>query len=206
LAAGKYDNAEVILYWVNWQEVTQRITIARGNVGEVKRHETAFTAEFRSMAALLNQRTGRTYQRYCDATLGDARCKIDLTSSTYKGTGTITSASGRSLVVSGLGAYAAGWFVYGVLTFTSGNNNGQKFEVKGHSAGSLTLWTLPPKPVLNGDTFSITAGCSQDSSTCKTKFNNIVNFQGFPFIPGNDVIQNYPVNGEGGLDGGSLFS
>lgn len=205
LAAGLYDNAEVILYWVNWGDVTQRITMARGSIGEVKRQELAFTAEFRSLAHLLNQRTGRTYQRYCDAVLGDARCKVNLNLAAYKGTGTITSAAGRNLVVSGINSFTAGWFIGGVLEFTSGTNDGQKFEVKGHSLGKLTLWNLPTKPVLNGDGFTVTAGCSQDSTVCRTKFNNIQNFQGFPFIPGNDIIQQYPVAGEGGWDGGSLF-
>jgi uncharacterized phage protein (TIGR02218 family) len=205
LAGGLYDNAEVVLYWVNWQDVSQRIIMSKGSIGEVKRKELSFSTEFRSIAHNLNQNTGRMYQRYCEAKLGDARCTINTNLSTYKGTGTIVSTTGRNLSVSGLGSFTPGWFIGGVLEFTSGANNGQKFEVKGHSAASISLWTLPTEPPLTGDTFTVIAGCSKDATTCKQKFNNIVNFQGFPYIPGNDVLQAYPVRGEGDWDGGSLF-
>lgn len=205
LASGLYDNAGVTLYWVNWADIDQRIVVSRGTIGEVRREESQFSAEFRSLSQKLQQRTGRIYQRYCDAVLGDSRCKINLASSTYKGSGTVTSASGRSIQASGLDAYEGGWFTAGVITFTSGANDGLSFEVKGHGTTDITLWTLPFKPILLGDTFDITAGCQQDSDTCRVKFNNIVNFQGFPFIPGNDVMQDYPVRGSGGMDGGSLF-
>lgn len=74
IAAGKYDSATVDLFWVNWQNPEQRIKVAGGKIGEVKRRLTNFEAEFRSNADKLNEKVGRVYQRTCDADLGDARC------------------------------------------------------------------------------------------------------------------------------------
>ena len=37
-------------------------------------------------------------------------------------------------------------------------------------------------------------------------FANVVNFRGFPHIPGNDFVVRYPVDGEPGHSGGSLQS
>ena len=42
------------------------------------------------------------------------------------------------------------------------------------------------------DTFNIIAGCDKLAATCKTKFSNMVNFGGFPFIPGNDKMIRTP--------------
>jgi uncharacterized phage protein (TIGR02218 family) len=206
LANGVYDGAEVTLLWVNWADPTMYQVLSRGFIGEVKRQETAFSAEFRSLSQKLAQKTGRTYQRTCDAVLGDNRCKVNLASPIFQGTGSVTSASGRDLVVSGLGGYADDWFTHGLLTFTSGSNNGLSFEVKHHSGTSIQLWEVPPSPVLSMDTFSITAGCKQDLDTCRDKFNNLLNFQGFPYVPGNDRLLQYPLQGEGEMDGGSLFN
>lgn len=205
LAAGAYDHAEVVLYWVNWNDVSERVVLEKGNVGEVARQETAFSAEFRSLIDKLNQTTGHVYQRSCDAVVGDARCGVDLTNASFKATGTITSALGRALVVSGIGSFDDGFFTYGVLTFTSGENDGLSFEVKSHVGSSLTLWDIPPETVANGDGYAVTAGCGKDAATCKAKFSNFVNFRGFPHIPGNDLLQAYPREEDENLDGGSLF-
>lgn len=203
LANGDYDGAELMLLWVNWSDTTQYTILSRGFIGEVKRGETAFSAEFRSLVNKLSQRTGRTYQRTCDAQLGDARCKVNLAA--YRGTGAVTTASGRSLTVSGLSSFAPGWFTHGLITFTSGACAGMTFEVKLHSGNSIVLWDVPPSIILSADTFTVTAGCKQDFETCKTKFANQLNFQGFPYVPGTDRLTEYPVQGEGNMDGGSLF-
>lgn len=208
LAAGRYDNAEVEMLWVNWSDPTLFVLDKLGNLGEVKRGRVAFSAEVRSQAHKLNQKTGRTYQSYCDAKLGDGRCKVDLTSSTFRGTGTIAAAAGRQLIVEGIGGFAGDWFTAGLLTFTGGANNGVSFEVKRHqttggTSSSVELWHEPTLVVAATDPFFITAGCKKDYGTCKTKFINGPNFQGFPYIPGNNII----AGGHGGdvLDGGSLY-
>lgn len=205
LAEGRYDDAAVELIWVNWTDVTQRITMSRGNIGEVKREETAFSAEFRSLASKLQQKVGRTYQRTCDARLGDARCGVNLESSTFKASGgTIVSASGRSIVGNSTSGYDDGWFTHGTLEVTSGANAGLFFEVKSHTGNNLTLWDLPPSPLLTGVSYVVRAGCKQDWEVCRDKFNNLANFQGFPDIPGQDYLQKVAVQGEAVFDGGSL--
>ena len=72
------------------------------------------------------------------------------------------------------------YFALGILTMTSGAALGLSADVK--TMRGSTLYTLLPlgRPVAVGDTFSITAGCSKTASACQYKFNNIVNFGGFP--------------------------
>ena len=44
----------------------------------------------------------------------------------------------------------------------------------------------------DGDQFSIEPGCNKLFSTCKTKFNNVKNYGGFPFVPGQDKAFDTP--------------
>lgn len=204
LASGLYDDAAVELYWVNFENVAQRLLLAKGYIGQVSRGEIAFTAELRSLTQRLQQKTGRSYQRTCDAILGDKRCKVALSSFTSSGAVAAVSEN-RNLSVTGLSNNTDGFYSLGVVTFTSGGNNGLRFEVKSHSVNSIVLWERPPFPIAVNDTFSVVAGCDKLIATCHSKFNNSLNFQGFNLIPGSDYISVY-ASRDGSQKGGSIFN
>jgi uncharacterized phage protein (TIGR02218 family) len=75
-------------------------------------------------------------------------------------------------------------FIQGTITFSSGINAGVSTNVK--SAIAVVSLSLS-YPLLNapsaGDGFTVYFGCDHTLSTCTTKFNNLANFRGFPFIP-----------------------
>lgn len=211
LAAGHYDNAKVEVYWVNWSNVAQRHIVSRGFIGEVKRTGVMFQAELRGLSNALQQKTGRKYQRYCNAVVGDARCGINLANAAYRGSGAVDIASSsRTFTVTGLGGFSDDWFTAGVVNWLTGANAGQSMEVKLHNfingTVSIELWQAMPFEIETGDTFTVTVGCKQDAATCNSKFNNIANFRGFNLIPGPDMLLFYPKQGDDDLDGGSLFN
>jgi hypothetical protein len=76
IEAGLYDGAAVETWRVNWRDVSQRLLQRRATIGEIVREDGQFRAELRSGQAALNQVRGRIYATYCDAGLGDARCKV----------------------------------------------------------------------------------------------------------------------------------
>lgn len=205
LVAGLYDDAEIELWRVNWEDVSQRVLMRAGNLGEVERDKVYFRAELRGIAHRLQQPQGRLYSATCDATLGDSRCGVDLDDPAYKGTGTVTEATGSRIAASGLSAFERDFFARGKITFTSGSNAGLTFDVRAHSVGQsatfLYLWQAPTMAAAVGDTFDVTAGCDKRFETCKAKFSNGVNFRGFPHIPGSDALTRYAVPGEEGTDG-----
>ena len=211
LAAGRYDAATVEIWLVDWSEPSLRVLLAKGTLGEVRREGSAFTAEVRGLSDRLSEESGRLFTATCNADLGDARCTINLTDPAFFGSGAVTVSSATSTFdASGLDAFDDGWFTQGKLTFTGGANAGFAMEVKIHrrndSGVTIALWQAMPEPIAAGDTFTITAGCDKRFSTCHDRFNNVVNFRGFPFIPGNDFVIRYPVQGEPGNDGSSLQS
>jgi uncharacterized phage protein (TIGR02218 family) len=206
LAAGRYDNAGVELFLVNWTDVEQRLLLRTGSLGEVRREGAAFAAEVRGISARLNEERGRIFAATCDADLGDARCGVDLGGPAFRGEGSVLGVEGASLVrVAGLDAFANDWFTRGKLTFSAGPNAGLSVEVKEHriEAGEvrLALWQQMAEPLAEGDLFVVTAGCDKRFETCRKKFANAVNFRGFPHLPGNDFVVAYAVPGEPGHDG-----
>ncbi|BCM87089.1 DUF2163 domain-containing protein [Methylobacterium indicum] len=208
LARGLFDGAAVAVWRVDWASPADRVLILSGTVGEVSRGPTAFTAEVRGLADRLNQPRGRVYQRSCDALLGDARCGIDAGAAAIRGAGTVaTVRSARSVTASGLSAYVSRWFEAGRLVWTSGANAGAAVEVRAHGlAGglaSLDLWEPMPAPINPGDTFQVVAGCDKSLASCRDKFANVLNFRGFPDLPGNDYAVAYAVQGADN-DGGRL--
>ena len=209
LAAGRYDNATVEIFRVNWQDVSQRVLMRKGSIGEVRRTQGSFTAEIRGLAHLLQQPKGRIYQYACDADVGDARCQVDLDTAEFKGSGTIlTVLSNRLFEVIGIETYADDWFSRGLLSWTSGPNQGLGVEVRLHrNTGdrvTIEIWHAPSETHAPGHSFSVTAGCDKQFSTCQAKFDNVLNFRGFPHMPGNDFVLSYPNRDDVENDGSSL--
>ena len=74
------------------------------------------------------------------------------------------------------------FFSQGFLTMTSGQANGLSREVKFCHSGKLQLWLPLERSVAVGDTFNIQVGCVKTAPACQYKFNNLLNFGGFPGI------------------------
>ena len=103
---GRWDNAEVEVWRVNWADTGQRVLMRRGAIGQIRRGRLAFVAEVRSLAHVLGQTVGRTFQATCDAALGDARCGVDLEDPAFKGTGAVIDLlRDRAFTASGLGGF-----------------------------------------------------------------------------------------------------
>ncbi len=208
IAAGRYDGATVETYLVNWRQPTQAAMIRKATIGKITRADGQFTAELESLAHTLDRVNGRYIRRSCDAEVGDTRCGVSLTHTSFSGAGTITGGTTASaLSVSGIGGFASEWFSGGLLTFTSGASNGRQVRVLDHVAGpagvTLSLWPDSGLVVATGDGFSVTAGCDKSFATCKAKFSNPLNFRGFPHLPGNDAAYGYVTDGVL-FDGGPL--
>lgn len=197
LAGGRYDAATVETWLVDVTDVGLRVLTARGTLGEVRREGATFGAELRGLADRLAQESGRLYAARCGADLGDTRCRVNLASSAFRGTGAVVAVEGMSqFTASGLAGFADGWFSAGRLAWTSGANADLAMEVKIHRKASgvvrIVLWQAMADAISPGDAFVVTAGCDKQFSTCRDRFGNSVNFRGFPHIPGNDFVLSYP--------------
>lgn len=206
---GRFDGAEVRIWLVNWSAPGQRNLRFRGTIGEVRRGAGAFHAELRGLTEALNAPTGRAYMRVCPAVLGDAACGVNLASEFFGVTGQpLTTERSQAFTFAGLAAFDARWFERGRLSVLSGAAEGLSGIIKHDRSASdgtrrIELWEPIRASVGPGDLLRLTAGCDKRAETCRFKFDNIANFRGFPFIPGEDWLMTVPATARD-TSGGSL--
>jgi uncharacterized phage protein (TIGR02218 family) len=196
---GRFDGAEVVFWLVNWRDPEQRIERFRGSIGEIRRSGGAFEAELRGLAEPLNRPGGRVYQRMCSAILGDRTCGFDLTSEGFS-VDVFAEAVHRSqkFVIPSQPLLEERWFERGRLIVQSGAGEGLRGIVKTDAIlpdgrRQIELWDPIAADILTEDTLRIEPGCDKRATTCQNKFNNFINFQGFPHIPGEDWLIRIPV-------------
>jgi len=133
------------------------------------------------------------YQRLCRHALYGRGCGLDIAA--HWQTGTVTAVAANAISIPEAAEQPDGWFRGGVLRFGA-----QLGFITGH-AGAVLLLSRPmsdlaaavvtsgldpetsdPLPVL----VDIAPGCDLRAATCAEKFGNLLNFGGFPEIPGRN--------------------
>ena len=206
--AGVYDGAEVSVWLVNWADVSARVLQFRGSIGEIERAGGAFRAELRGLTEALNQPQGTVYQKACSAVLGDVRCRFDLTTPGFFDERPAEQVTDRLLFeYVGFSGFADRWFEAGRMLVLTGAAAGLIGVIKNDRLTAdgrmIELWQSIGADVAPGDLVRVEAGCDKRTDTCKFKFNNFLNYRGFPAIPGEDWLMSYPTRSTIN-DGGSL--
>lgn len=195
--AGRFDGAEVRAWSVNWADTNVRWLQFRGSIGEIRRAGGAFHAELRGLTEALNRPVGRIYQKPCTAVLGDADCSFQLESPGYFNERPAEKIEGsRVFRWRNFKGYEPNWFQRGRLVIKSGTASGLWGIVKRDTFDGdervIELWEAIRSEVVEGDTLRLEAGCDKRMSTCKLKFANLINYQGFPDIPNEDWVMSVP--------------
>ena len=119
------------------------------------------------------------YSPTCVHALYDSGCGV--IRGAYSANGTAGAGSSSSLILSSV---AAAGHAQGSIVFTSGANANFRATVRNVVAGvSLTLIYPLPGPPAVGDAFTVAFGCDHTRGTCQSRFANLANFRGFPFVP-----------------------
>ena len=187
---GALDGARVVIeriFFSDWATPVGAVVIFSGRVSDVSGSRSAVKVDVKSDIELLNVSSPRNiYQSGCMRTLYDGGCKVNREKFTVNGRVTANSTTGTELACNL--TQADGWFNQGVIKFTSGRNAGLSRTVKEHKGGRLSFALRLPFPPQSGDVFKIYPGCDKRQETCGKKFDNIVHFRGFPYIPAADTI------------------
>ena len=187
---GALDGARVVIeriFFSDWATPVGAVVIFSGRVSDVSGSRSAVKVDVKSDIELLNVSSPRNiYQAGCMRTLYDGGCKVNREKFTVNGRVTANSTTGTELACNL--TQADGWFNQGVIKFTSGRNAGLSRTVKEHKGGRLSFALRLPFPPQSGDVFKIYPGCDKRQETCGKKFDNIVHFRGFPYIPAADTI------------------
>ncbi|GLR26505.1 DUF2163 domain-containing protein [Limnobacter litoralis] len=152
-----------------------------GRVSEVQPSRTSIDLTVSSMTELLNISMPRNLvSPGCIHNLYDSGCGLDQESFALSRSVTAIS-SPTEFAISG--SDADGLFDAGKIIVTSGLNDGVVRSVKTFSSSTLSLAQPLPFELAVGDTLKAYFGCDKSKATCSAKFNNIIHFRGFPFVP-----------------------
>lgn len=122
------------------------------------------------------------YQVPCNNFIYDDNCRLQ--AGDWKVQGPISSISSNTVVSSPAFADKPdGWLKYGFM-----EANGAYYMIINHVGASITL-LHGLEGVQVGQVVSAYAGCDQRLSTCSTKFNNHLNYVGFPWSPAKNLFE-----------------
>ena len=153
-------------YAVIWNGYVSSFSIS-GNTSVI-RCDPEFVGAGRPLNSLI-------YSAMCPHMLYSDKCGAAREESSVVGViGTIT---GLSIVAPEFATKADGWFVGGYLSCSTGIR-----MILSHVGTAVTIDHVMVG-AKSGDTFEAYAGCKHDKDDCKTKFDNMDNYGGFPFIP-----------------------
>ncbi|MFT3967887.1 MAG: DUF2163 domain-containing protein [Sphingobium sp.] len=188
LALGRWDGAAVALHLTEWTEPGALwLELARGTLGPVKQSRGGFTAALNGRKAVLGRAVAPVTSPTCRAALGDADCRVDM--APLRRTARIAALDGERLTVPGVdGAAHAG----GRLRWLGGARCGLWDGIAGGEADLLLLDEPPVGEAAPGTLVLIEQGCDKRIATCAARFANAANFQGEPYLPGNDLLTRYP--------------
>jgi len=188
---GALDGAELQLeraFMPTWGDTSAgTVVLFVGRIGEIEAGRTSAKITVNSHLELLSQQMPRNlYMPGCTHTLFDSGCA--LLKSNYTASATVqVGATISNVPISG--TRPDGYYSLGTLLFTSGANEGLTRTIKYHAGGVLQVLVPLPAAPAAGDTLSVTAGCDKTQATCQSKFSNIANFRGFPYVPAAEIAQ-----------------
>ena len=188
LAAGRFDGAAVRVGLVDWETGENEVLFA-GTIGSVGEQGERFTAELLSAKAALERELVPRTAPTCRAAFCGPGCTLSAARFTHEAVVLETDPeTGAVLLAGGLDPETLLW---GELRWIDGPDAGLSAGIAGLDGAWLILdrappGTLPPQPrVLVGE------GCDHTLETCATRFANAINFQGEPFLPGNDLLTRF---------------
>ena len=120
------------------------------------------------------------YQSLCNHVLYDERCKI--LEAAFQFTGTVVAEVGRTIEVSGIfAAEGVDWTTSGFVRSPAGTFDDARL-ILSQSGDVLTLLNNFAVPAIGQDV-DVFAGCDHSLAICESKFANVINYGGFPFVP-----------------------
>jgi len=186
LAAGRYDGAEIAIGAVDW-ETREHAVFYRGAIQSVSREGNGFAAELASAKAALAIDPVPRGSPTCRARFCGPGCGLSPARFTRRAA--VSALAGDRVRFA---AIDPALYAGGELRWLDGPQAGLGAAILEADAAGLL-----PDRVLDGIEPGMRAllreGCDHTVATCAARFGNAANFQGEPFLPGTDLLAQYPM-------------
>ncbi|MCX7863501.1 MAG: DUF2163 domain-containing protein [Novosphingobium sp.] len=189
ISEGRFDDAQVQIGLVDWESGERQI-LYRGKIGSIIEEAGWFTAELVSRKAELMldpiPRTSPT----CRAQFCGPGCTLSAAPFTHDAIVVTIDREANSIVLAG--GPDPSLLVGGWVRWLDGPHAGMTMGVMAANASGLILDSPLDSDVTAGLAVIAREGCDHTLETCSSRFGNAINFQGEPFLPGNDLLSRYP--------------
>lgn len=177
---GSLSNAYLEVFTIDLFRNATKNILKKGWIGGVKYSNGSFVIDVNSIGHKTKNFIGNCYSYDCRAKFGDQFCKKKLSDYSFEGTVTLIKDSYSFLDENR--NEPDEYFSRGLIIFETGEYKNKTYNIRSFNNKIIIL-----EHALNlriGDKFKIIAGCDKTLDSCSKKFDNVLNFRGEPFIPG----------------------
>lgn len=121
------------------------------------------------------------YEYSCRHALYSTGCGLNKVSFANAGLITAISTNRITLTISELALQSDGYYSGGFIVV-----EGIRRFIINHVGNTIDLMSNIPENIIVGHNVTFYAGCDHSKETCNSKFSNIINFGGFPYIPSSN--------------------
>lgn len=190
LADGRFDGASVEIGVLDWENGDHAV-LYRGTIGMVSEDGAGFTAALRSAKSALDADPLPRTSPTCRAAFCGPGCTLPATRFIHEVMTSSIDWANNSLRFTG--GPAADIMRDGWLRWLDGPQAGLTMQVVSVTDVDVRL-DVPLDPALTiGTRALLREGCDHTIASCADRYGNAANFQGEPFLPGNDLLVRYPV-------------
>ena len=189
LTAGLYDDASFDVWLVDWQQTDNRMLLMSGRFDAVRVDGDRFSVALLPHGGAVHARRGRVYQTNCDAALGDGRCRATIDGPPWRYELAVEKVATGHIDIAALDR-PTDWFTHGYVATATGQRFIIRQDARLDGRRRLHLWLDATPQIKIGDEVQLVAGCDKSLTTCRDKFDNAVNYQGFPHLSDDALLIN----------------
>jgi uncharacterized phage protein (TIGR02218 family) len=189
LIAGRFDGARILVGLVDWENHESSVLYS-GTIGAVASEGAGFSADLLSLKHSLKANIVPRTSPTCRAEFCRSGCTLSAARFSHEGKLISVGSDGASVHVET--ATSSGALAYGALRWLDGPETGLVRRIEQVDGDWLILDHPTSTSLAPGTRVLLREGCDHTLGTCAGRFANAINFQGEPFLPGNDLLTSYP--------------
>jgi len=166
-------------------DLTDYVILFNGQVKNVSIDGQQVTATCASRSVYLEKKLPKLiYQSYCNHDVFDSGCT--LSGVTWRVSGVLTDVTASTITAPEWTAYADNYFKGGMAYTLDGD--ARLITGSTQSTGVLEIQIPFDSRIAVGESVYAYPGCDGSPETCQTKFSNLTNFLGMPYIPSRNPV------------------
>jgi uncharacterized phage protein (TIGR02218 family) len=200
---GLYDDATIEMVLFDWLSNTVTSQLFNGYFGDYTLNylpDGGRTYQFQTIGATeklnnsISLKTTSSCRHKFLSQGGEGKACNRVIDNNVRAVTSVTGVVSPNVIQIGFGADNWTGYLYGVFTFGTGAYTQKSFYIENALGLNITIGEDLPYPPVIGDEVILTKHCDGSVAACSV-YDNLVNYGGFPKLPGTDVVTSNPNTG-----------